>query len=365
MVGFRLVAVIAFLLPVVSPFTAFSAEGGGIKGKVNNQGKPLEGAFVYLYSDYKGGFHGTAAYEAGPTKADGLFEVEIAPGRYYIIARKPVGGDGPESVQGGYFSYYGGNPVVVGAGETINIGINCSPVIAAGDRYKAGGTGIRGKVYADGRPLDRARVTLYQDGETIFRGMGYASALTGKGGDFAFNLEPGTYYVVARKRTGEDRMGPLGDGDSFGFAQDNPVEVKADSYTIVSINTVNKLVGKVKDGGQEVTLGGTVKAGETLIEGKVSDKSGKPVAGVYASAYKDSMMTQKPDFISRPTGPDGTYTITVSEGGDYFIGARNTIGGPAEMGDLLGRYAGNEDHSVSIRSGDKMKGVDITVEVVE
>ena len=354
--------VLVLLLSAVFPCSAFPA-GGVVKGKVSYQGKPLEGATVYLYSDYKGGFKGKADYQAGPTSPDGLFLATPAAGRYYLIARKPGSGQAP--APGDFYSYYGGNPVVVGDGGDINIGINCSPVMGAGERLMPGGTGIRGKVYADGRPLDRARVTLYQDGETIFRGMGYASSLTSRDGEFAFNLEPGTYYVVARKRAGEDRMGPLGEGDSFGFATDNPVEVSAGSYSVIAINTVNKLVDKVKGGGQEVTLGGTVKAGETAIRGRVVDKGGKPVAGVYASAYRDSMMTQKPDFISRATAADGVYSITVSDGGKYFIGARDTIGGPAENGDLLGRYAGSSDHSVDISTGEKVDGVDITVEVVE
>jgi len=363
MVRFRYI-VLAMLVLAIAPHASFAAGDGVVKGKVNYQGKPLEGATVYLYADYKGGFKGKADYQAGPTKPDGLFEVAPAAGRYYLVASKQLKGVGGELVSGDFYSYYGGNPVTVGGGETINVGINCSPVMDTGGKYKAGGTGLRGKVYADGKPLDRARVTLYQDGETIFRGIGYASVLTSKEGEFSFNLEPGEYYIVARKRAGEDRMGPLGEGDFFGFAHDNPVEVKPDSYTVVAINTVNKLV-KVKDGGQEVTLGGTVKAGETVIEGIVKDKAGKPVAGVYASAYRDSMMTQKPDFISKVTGVDGTYTISLSGGGEYFVGARNTIGGPAEKGDLLGRYAGSEDHSVNIKTGEKLKGVDITVEVVE
>jgi len=344
------------------PAPLFAA--GTVKGKVNYHGKPLEGAVVSLYAKYEGGFRGNAEYRSAPTGKDGAFEVAPAPGRYFVIARKPLSGGGSELSPGDFYAYYGGNPVVVGEGETIHIGINCSPIVDLGERRRPGGTGIRGKILADGKPLDRARVTLYQDGETIFRGIGYASVLTNAEGDFSFNLEPGLYYVVARKRTGDDKMGPLGGGDTFGFAHDNPVKVEAGAYTVVSINSVNKLV-KVKEGGQEVTLGGTVKSGETVIEGVIRGRDGKPVPGVFAHAYRDSMMTQKPDFISARTGPDGAYVIHLSEGGEYFLGARNTMGGPAEKGDLLGRYDGNEDHSLRIRTGEKRKGVDIVVEPVE
>lgn len=361
----RVFSFLMVLLAVVSiTGSARSDDKGVVKGKVNYQGKPLDGASVYLYSDYKGGFRGKADFQAGPTAADGVFEASVSPGKYYIIARKSVKGNKEGLLPGDFYAFYGGNPVMVGAGETIHIGINCAPIIETGAKFVTGGTGIRGKVYSDGVPLDRARVTLYQDGETIFRGIGYASMLTNGKGEFSFTLEPGVYYVVARKRAGEDRMGPLAAGDMFAYAQDNPVEVGDGKYTVISMNAVTKLI-KVKEGGQEVTLGGTVKAGETAIEGTVMDKSGKPAQGVYASAYRDSMMTQKPDFISTVTGPDGKYVITLSDGGEYFIGARNTIGGPAEKGDLLGRYSGSEDHSVKIKTGDKLKGIDITVEPVE
>lgn len=336
---------------------------GTIKGKVTAGGKPLPGAVVSLYSRPDGGFRGAPDFASPPTGPDGSFSVTVPKGQYFVLARKTAGG-GREVSPGDFYAYYGGNPVVVAQDETIVIGVNCSPVIAVGEKHRPGGTGIRGKVFADGKPLDRARVTLYQDGDTIFRGIGYASVLTNRDGEFSFNLEPGVYYVVARKRAEGDRMGPLAGGDLFGFAHDNPVEVRRDLYTVVSIDTVAKLV-KVKEGGQEVTLGGTVKAGETLIEGTIRDAQGKPVAGVYASAYRDPMMTQKPDFISKKTGPDGSYSILLSEGGQYFIGARNTIGGPAERGDLLGKYDGGEGPLIRIATGEKRKGIDIVVERVE
>lgn len=357
-------AMIILAALAVMPALTHADGTGTIKGKVNCEGKPLEGAYVLLYSGSEGGFRGEPAVTAGPTKADGLFEAQAAPGSYYLIAQKRTGGRDGGLAAGDYYSYYGGNPVDVGAGDTINVGINCTAIIDSGKPRVPGGTGIRGKVYADGAPLDRARVTLYQDGDTIFRGIGYASTLTNKNGDFSFSLEPGTYYAVARKRAGDDRMGPLTAGDMFAYTHENPVEVVEDSYSVISMNAATKLL-KVKESGQEVTLGGTVKAGGTVISGTVVDKDGRPVAGVFASAYRDSMMTQKPDFMSQETGPDGRYVINISEGGEYFVGARNTIGGPAEKGELLGRYAGNEDHSVNIATGQKVDGIDITVEPVE
>lgn len=350
-------------LAVLAPLASFALDTGTVKGKVTTQGKPLEGARISFYRSYEGGFRGKADAEAGPTGPDGLFEISPPAGRYFVLARTSSAGSGGDLAPGDLFAYFGGNPVTLGEGKTINLGINCSPVIDAGEKHKPGGTGILGRVYQDGIPLDRARVTLYQDGETIFRGIGYASVLTDKDGGFSFNLEEGAFYVVARKRVGDDKMGPLGEGGFFGYAHENPVQVRKDLYTVITLNTSTKLV-KVKEGSQDITLGGTAKAGETVIFGVVRSRAGQPVAGVYASAYRDSMMTQKPDFISM-TGPDGAYSIDLSEGGEYFISARNTIGGPAERGELLGRYDGTEDHSVKIKAGEKLGGIDIVVDAVE
>lgn len=351
----------AFLLIVLSGVSQAYA-GGTIQGKVSYQEKGVAGATVSLYAVAGEKITGPADVEAEKSAEDGSFSLTAKPGQYFLVARKFK--DPANPAAGDIFSYYGGNPVVIEEGKTITVGVNGAPVLPVEGKSKTGGTGIRGRIFADGQPLGRTRVTLYQDAATIFRGIGYASAVTNDKGDFSFNLEPGEYYVIARKRIGEDKMGPLVVGDFFGFAHENPVKVEADKFTMINVNASTKHV-KVKQGGQDITLGGTVTAGGTTISGVLRDKNGKPVAKVYAAAYKDAMMTMKPDFISSPTGPDGLYTISVAEGGDYYIGARNTIGGPAERGDLLGRYAGNEDHVIHIKTDEKLSGIDVIVEAVE
>jgi len=352
-----------FLLFLFPPLVCPAQESGTLTGKISSRGKPLEGAMVYLHRSSANGFQGLADYKAGPTGPDGLFAVSPSRGRYFVIAHKSNRRAGLPIEAGDEYSYYGGNPVTLGGGDTINIGINCTPVLEVGEKFINGGTGIRGRVFLDGKPLDRARVTLYQDGETIFRGIGYASMLTDGTGEFSFNPEAGKYFVVARKRAGEEKMGPLGEGGVFGFAHENPIEVIEGRYTVISLNTSTKLL-KVKEGAKDITSGGTLKAGGTVIAGVVRGRSGQPVPGVFTSAYRDPMMAQKPDFIA-VTGPDGSYAIDLSDGGEYFIGARNTMGGPPEHGDLLGRYAGTEDHSVRVKTGEKLEGIDIVVDVVE
>ncbi len=341
-----------------------AAADGTLKGKVSFRDKPLAGAVLQLWADWRGGFRGTpaAAATAGP---DGGFAVTAPEGRYFVLLRSATSALDVAPAAGEYFAFYGGNPVALTAGEALSIGINAGTVIVPEQPSIPGGTGIRGRVFVDGAPLDRARVTIYQDGETIFRGMGYASALTTADGSFSFSIEPGSYWVVARKRTGDDKMGPLSAGDLFAFAPGNPVAVREGAFSVVALNAAAKQVNKVKEGGQEVTLDGTVKAGGTVVSGVVRDIAGKPVKGLHVGAYRDSMMIYKPDFISNLTGEDGAYTLTLAGGGEFFIIARDTLGGPAEKGDLLGRYAGNESHSVAVKAGEKLSGIDIVVEKVE
>src|SRR5512143_991781 len=129
----------SLLFVLLVPFICSAGQEGAVKGKVNYQGKPLAGAMVYLYSGYEGGFRGKADYQAGPTGADGIFEVKAGKGKYYLIAKKLVKGTGDNLLPGDYYSYYGGNPVVVGEGETINRGINCGPIMDVGEKTKQGG----------------------------------------------------------------------------------------------------------------------------------------------------------------------------------------------------------------------------------
>ena len=149
--------------------------------------------------------------------------------------------------------------MTVGDGSTLEIGINCGAVVAPEAASAEGGTGIRGKVWGDGAPLAGARVTLYQDGESIYRGMGYASAMTNARGDFVFNLEPGTYFAIARKRAANG-FGPMAAGDFFAYAPDNPVTVTDGRFTVISFTAVAK-VAKEKEGSAELTISGTVKGG--------------------------------------------------------------------------------------------------------
>jgi hypothetical protein len=70
--------------------------------------------------------------------------VKAAKGRYYLVSKKFLNGKEDSLAPGDFYSYYGGNPVVAAEGETINIGINCSPIMDMGVKEKLAVQGYGG-----------------------------------------------------------------------------------------------------------------------------------------------------------------------------------------------------------------------------
>ena len=54
-----------------------------------------------------------------------------------------------------------------------------------------------------------------------------------------------------------------------------------------------------------------------------------------------------------PTGADGQFSLFLSDGGTYYIGARSAFGGPLEPGEWVGTFDGQPDHSVTVARGAK------------
>jgi hypothetical protein len=210
----------------------------------------------------------------------------------------------------------------------------------------------------EGEPAAGVRVKLYLDGESDFRGMGYAlSPPTGPDGVFTFAFLPeSSYWVVAHRRSGGTGAGPLGEGDAYGFYAGNPVSVA--SGTAVSV--ILAMAGKGADtGGAE----GRPLASGTSIAGRISDSAGAVVPGTYAFAYRGKLMSHaKPESLSREVGPDGRYVMHLAEGGTYYVGARTLYGDAPSRGEWYGRYDGTPDHSVTVVTGSSLEGIDITVE---
>lgn len=370
----RLFAAALFALAaLLVPFAAISGEkeaddgaigsGAGFEGKVSLSGEGVTGAMVYAYRSFEDYRNSKPAFASRPTGADGRYAVDTPPGTYYLAALKTKGASGGPSEKGDLFSFHGSNPLRAVAGKRVRVGFTMVsfPAIAEYGPYDDQSSGgLTGVVTADGAPVEGAYVTLYVDTAEDLRGSSYASSpATDRSGAFRFDFLPEMdYYAVARKRVSGKPAGPLADGDFFGFFPLNPVAVRAGRSTGIEIPMAAK-AGEIS-GGE-----GLLNGSGTVITGRVTDRNGKPVAGVYVFAYLEKVMSHKrPETISKAVDSEGNYLLNLKEGGTYYIGARVNYGDTPAIGEWYGRWEGTGDHSVSIKTGEIIKNIDITVEKI-
>jgi hypothetical protein len=317
---------------------------------------PLPGARVEAYPDF--GEKGERPVAAGVAGEDGTVSFFLPPGRYYLVSGWRKDGDYNRPIEpGDRFAYFGGNPVYIAGGPERQLFLGLEefrepPRTVEGEGK---GTGVSGYVREGDEPVAAAHVFAYLRPESGFRAMGFAaSAPTAEDGSFLLDLPQGRYFLIARKRAGGGLAGPLRKGDHFGFYPANPVQVDAGRFTRVVIPATRLKLRNVP------TYSGEYAAA-AFIEGRILDRKGNPVSGVYAALYDNPNLLNRPVFLSDVTGKDGRYRLPVPVPGHYYLGARSGYGGAPAPGDLYGRYEGNPEHSVTVRTGDSLTGADIVV----
>jgi hypothetical protein len=294
----------------------------------------------------------------GRTDREGIASVQVPPGRYFLIARWAKDGDFSRPVApGDRYAYFGGNPVYVQPGpqREIFLGLEEYTSPPGSLPVPSGVTGVAGVVLDNGVPAPDVRVSAYLASAGGFRDLGFAaSAPTGPDGGFVLDLPPGKYYLLARKRAGGGVAGPLRKGDLFGYFPGNPVTITQGKATRVALPASSLKLRNTP----VYSAGYTAPAS---IEGRILDMAGQPVRGAYAALYDNPDLLNRPVFLSDVTGADGIYRLPVPVPGKYFLGARSGYGGSPAPGDLYGRYEGNPEHSVVLKEGDRMGGVDLVV----
>jgi len=339
-------------------------QGIGFEGRVVWQGQVLSGARIYAYKDFDDLLKCSPAAVSGPTADDGTYRMDVPAGKYYLVVKKRAAGadDGPLA-EGDMFSFHGSNPITVAQGAYTHVGfptLKQPAKMTYEDSNEPGSGSIAGVVTYQGEPLAGINVTLYLDPKGDFKGMGYSAAPpTGKSGSFRVDFLPESdYYVIARKRANGANAGPLNDGDYFGYYAWNPVTIKAGKVAKVAFEVMSK-AGEI---GKEDSM---FRNTGTKIAGRILDKDGKVVKGVYAFAYEDKVMGHKrPSFISREVDGNGNYVINLASGGVYYIGARSAYGDSPGLGEWYGRYDVTPDHSVVVKDGQRVDGIDMVVEKI-
>lgn len=227
-----LAVALAFGFAVAQDASAEPSPDTGIKGRVFMQDKdPATGVYVYAYDSPENDMRLPSKLISLPSAKDGAYTLPLAPGSYYIVARKRASGS-PR----GYLSSgdsegeYPGNPVTVRAGEFTTIDLSVAPLpgkfLLAPYANLKGDMGITGKVLReDGKPFAGAYVMVYTRKDRIGR-PAFLSRPTNKDGEYAiYPTKPGTYYIAARADYGDLPK----KGEPYGTYDKNPehkVELK-------------------------------------------------------------------------------------------------------------------------------------------
>ena len=224
--------------------------------------------------------------------------------------------------------------------------------------------------------------------------MGLLSNTIGDNGRFWFDLEPGQYVLVARKRLGDNNMGPLKKGDLFCYPEANPVQVSSSMGTEIEISCYPRddmeafLENDESDPrGRRQSTRRTASLHETQIEdasriqqemmlqrpvrihGTVKDVSGKPSEGLYVTAYSAEQFPLFQMFVIRlitdhitRTDANGRYHLDLERGKKYYLVARERIGEAPDHMELYGLYEGSANHSFTAGTDLQNPDIDITVE---
>ncbi len=345
-------AVVAMTL--ASAVAARAGDFTGVRGRAAVRGEVVPGVVVLAFRDFEKGLESRPVARSRPTGADGVYDLELPAGSYYLVAAR-TGADSPGGIrEGDLFCYYGGNPVRVDPGRATNVGFNL--VRVERDPPPDPGYGVSGAVLDEnGRPLAGGAVYFYGSPADGFKGIPGFFARIGEDGTFRARLRKGTFFAVARRRVTGDLFGPTEIGDHFGYYTRNPVVLSEGEARGVRIDAVRRL------GMLEKFEGIPVQPRGTVVRARVVDASGAPVPGVRVLAYRKDDMSGHPAFVSGKTGADGTAEFAVDEPGRYYLLAREKLGGPAD-GEWYGKFGGSSDHSVAVGSGGAAGPVRIVVE---
>lgn len=158
-------------------------------------------------------------------------------------------------------------------------------------------------------PVAGAAVFVYNSAN-IRRPADYISPPSDTAGGFQLTLPAGHYWVVARKRQGEEKYGPLLPGDRHSGA---PLEID-----ITAGDTLEEefVVADLKETSQ---LAVKLDTSFLHIAGRLLTKEGEPVANGYAFARRDPAGKGIPEYVSAWTDGSGGYTLFLPPG-TYWLG---------------------------------------------
>lgn len=161
-----------------------------------------------------------------------------------------------------------------------------------------------------GKPVSGVKIFLYES-TNVRKPADFISAPSDNAGHVVMTAPSRKYWAVARMKM-DSLYGPLMPGDKH---SGDPLEIEL-SDALVSDNVFE--VADIRDIGQKKRTGNndTIK-----IWGRVLDKDGKPVAGVYVFASKTKEIEFIPEYLSTWTDASGNYVLYVPSIKSLFLGS--------------------------------------------
>jgi len=368
------------VLFLVLLFCRQPAWGGVLEGVVFSHDGPVAESRVIAYPDFESLVRHEKSIESSSGEKGGQFKLKLAPGVYYLVATGEQ--DGRK-----LFSYHGLNPITVSDEYRwlpFFLTPEKEPVCKEGQ-----GTGISGLVSYRDVPLDHGVVSVYKSREGKFRGMGLLTNTIGDNGLFHFNLEPGSYAVVARQKKKEGGIGPVMQGDLFCYPSTNPIVIEEDRLCDLAIECYprDNLEEYLAEGAenpqgrrhekrrhaslwdiQPEEAQTRILVRPATISGTVTDLNGRPVENLVVTAYPSMGIDPFQMHILRlitenraRTDDQGRFRIELPGGGLYYLQAREKIGAAPERLEYYGLYEGNRNHAIRINPGESRSRINIQV----
>ncbi|HEY5672777.1 MAG TPA: hypothetical protein VIR78_03650 [Malonomonas sp.] len=232
----------------------------------------------------------------------------------------------------------------------------CTPMAKNQTAYTdgAGRSGVFGKtlLQKDGQPLSGAYVNIYPSHAPNLLGPStYISSATGADGNYSIDVPPGSYYIVARKRSSGLATGAISPGDYFSEDARKLIEIKAGKLAKVDLPLVYM-------GAPMFFKQGTgALATEQGVRGVLIDAAGKPQAGAFAIAYTSSDIKRLPDFASSLTNEKGEFTLYLPKAGEYYLAARLHAWDMPRTGEPYGKYDGDVITPIKVAEKEFVEGI--------
>ena len=202
---------------------------------------------------------------------------------------------------------------------------------------------MTGQVIYEGKPLANNLLAFFNVNKGLppIAGQGGrapdARTYSDQEGKFSLRLSLGSYYVGVLRRGPEEPLGPPRQGELYYFAGSG--EGKLRRISLESRSAFDS-------GVIEVALPENFLDTEDyfVVSGEVVNGAGdnEPYQGAMVTAKYGNTSRYRPDYVSRPTGADGKFSLRLPPGKSFILLARSSItGNKPKPGDDIGKYGAN------------------------